>query len=83
MEKDTTTKIATDKEFDLPAYILGEIYGQIYQEGKHIEWNHENSKELANDLKLHNIYADPEEITELMMEFDKQDYEEYCLEMGL
>lgn len=61
-------------EFDLPAYLLGEIYGSIFEEEKHICWTIEDSQELSEYLKEHhNVEADPQEIYEIMMEFDRQD----------
>ena len=66
-----------DDAFDLPAYLLGEIYGPMQVDGEHIEWNLEESRKLAADLKNHyNIDADPEEINAIMLEFDRQDTED-------
>ena len=66
-----------DSTFDLPAYLLGEIYGPMQVDGEHISWSLTDSINLAEDLKRHdNIDADPQEIYEIMMEFDAQDNEE-------
>jgi len=66
-----------DGSFDLPAYLLGEVYGPIQVDGRHIDWSMERSVSLANDLKRYDgIDADPQEIYEIMMEFDAQDNEE-------
>ena len=66
-----------DGSFDLPAYLLGEVYGPIQVDGRHIDWSMERSVSLANDLKRYDgIDADPQEIFEIMMEFDAQDNEE-------
>ena len=66
-----------DGSFDLPAFLLGEVYGPIQVDGRHIDWSMERSVSLANDLKQYDgIDADPQEIYELMMEFDAQDNED-------
>ena len=66
-----------DDSFDLPAFLLGEVYGPIQVDGRHIDWSMERSVSLANDLKRYDgIDADPQEIYELMMEFDAQDNED-------
>ena len=66
-----------DGSFDLPAFLLGEVYGPIQVDGRHIDWSMERSVSLANDLKRYDgIDADPEEIFEIMMEFDAQDNED-------
>ena len=66
-----------DGSFDLPAFLLGEVYGPIQVDGRHIDWSMERSVSLANDLKRYDgIDADPKEIYEIMMEFDAQDNEE-------
>ena len=66
-----------DGSFDLPAFLLGEVYGPIHVDGRHIDWSMEHSVSLANDLKQYNgIDADPKEIYEIMMEFDAQDNED-------
>ena len=63
-----------DGSFDLPAFLLGEVYGPIQVDGRHIDWSMERSVSLANDLKQYDgIDADPQEIYELMMEYDAQD----------
>ena len=66
-----------DGSFDLPAFLLGEVYGPIQVDGRHIDWSMERSVSLANDLKRYDgIDADPQEIFEIMMEFDAQDNED-------
>ena len=63
-----------DGTFDLPAFLLGEIYGPMQVDGQHIQWMMEDAITLADDLKRHDgIDADPREIYEIMMEFDAQD----------
>ena len=66
-----------DGSFDLPAFLLGEVYGPIQEDGEHIKWSFADAINLASDLKEHDgIDADPQEIFEIMMEFDAQDNEE-------
>ena len=63
-----------DGTFDLPAFLLGEVYGPMQVEGQHIQWTLEDAILLADDLKRHDgIDVDPREIYEIMMEFDAQD----------
>ena len=63
-----------DDTFDLPAFLLGEVYGPMQVDGQHIQWTMEDAILLADDLKRHDgIDADPREIYEIMMEFDAQD----------
>ena len=63
-----------DGTFDLPAFLLGEVYGPMQVDGQHIQWTLEDAILLADDLKRHDgIDADPREIYEIMMEFDAQD----------
>ena len=63
-----------DGTFDLPAFLLGEVYGPIQVDGQHIQWTMEDAISLADDLKREDgIDADPQEIYEIMMEFDAQD----------
>lgn len=66
-----------DGSFDLPAFLLGEVYGPIQVDGEHIQWSLADAINLAEDLKKHDgIDADPQEIFEIMMEFDAQDNED-------
>ena len=66
-----------DGSFDLPAFLLGEIYGPMQVDGQHIEWTMADAISLADDLKREDgIDADPQEIFEIMMEFDAQDNED-------
>ena len=63
-----------DGTFDLPAFLLGEVYGPKQVDGQHIQWTMEDAISLADDLKREDgIDADPQEIYEIMMEFDAQD----------
>ena len=65
-----------DGTFDLPAFLLGEVYGPMQVDGQHIQWSMEDAISLADDLKREDgIDADPQEIYEIMMEFDGQDNE--------
>ena len=62
--------------FDLPGFLLGEVYGPIQQDGQRLQWTLADSVSLAEDLKRHDgIDADPQEIFDIMMEFDRQDAE--------
>lgn len=66
-----------DGTFDLPAFLLGEIYGPMQVDGQHIEWTMADAISLADDLKREDgIDSDPQEIYEIMMEFDAQDNED-------
>ena len=66
-----------NNSFDLPGFLLGEVYGPMKQEGERLVWSMADAISLADDLKQHDgIDADPQEICELMMEFDRQDAEE-------
>ena len=63
-----------DGTFDLPAFLLGAVYGPIQVDGQHIRWSQADSLSLADDLlREDGIVADPQEIYEIMMEFDAQD----------
>ena len=63
-----------DGTFDLPAFLLGEVYGPMQVDGQHIQWTMEDAINLAGDLKREDVIdADPREIYEIMMEFDAQD----------
>ena len=65
-----------DGSFDLPAFLLGEVYGPMQVAGQHITWTMGDAIALAEDLKrCDGIDADPKEIYEIMMEFDAQDNE--------
>lgn len=66
-----------DGSFDLPAFLLGEIYGPMQVDGQHIVWTMADATSLAEDLlREDGIVADPQEIYEIMMEFDAQDNED-------
>ena len=63
--------------FDLPAFLLGEVYGPMRVEGERLQWTLADAINLAEDMKRYDgIDADPQEIYEIMMEFDAQDAEE-------
>ena len=65
------------RNFDLPAFLLGEIYGPQKQDGERLHWTLADAINLADDMKRYDgIEADPQEIYEIMMEFDAQDAEE-------
>ena len=73
--KNTTLSNLNDT-FDLPGFLLGEVYGPIQQDGQRLQWTLADSVSLAEDLKRHDgIDADPQEIYDIMMEFDRQDAE--------
>ena len=66
-----------DGTFDLPAFLLGEVYGPMQVEGERLQWTLADAINLAEDMKRYDgIDADPQEIYEIMMEFDAQDAEE-------
>ena len=66
-----------DGSFDLPAFLLGEVYGPMQVDGEHIQWSLADAITLADDLKRHDVIdADAQEIYEIMMEFDRQDNED-------
>ena len=63
--------------FDLAEFLLSEIYGPMQVDGQHIQWTMQDSIDLSIDLKHDGIDdSDPQEIYELMMEFDAQDNED-------
>lgn len=67
-------------QFDLPGFLLGEVYGPMQQEGVRLQWTLADAVSLADDLKQHDgIDADPQEIYDIMMEFDRQDAESATL----
>ena len=62
--------------FDLPAFLLEEVYGPMQVDGQRLQWTLGDAINLAEDMKRHDgIDADPQEIFEIMMEFDAQDAE--------
>ena len=72
-----TTLSNQNTAFDLPGFLLGEVYGPMKQEGERLQWSMADAINLAEDLKRHDgIDADPQEIYDIMMEFDRQDAEE-------
>ena len=68
-------KSSTATDFDLPAFLLGEIYPHM-DEDAWGRWNLLEAEALAHDLLLDGIDADTEEIYELIAEFIQQDAEE-------
>lgn len=63
-----------NQDFDLPAFLLGEIYCHEHEEGRRLHWALADAIALAEDIKRYDgIDADPQEIYEIMMEFDAQD----------
>ena len=61
-------------EFDLPAYLLGEIYGPM-SDDEPFEWSLADSEALAKELRHeYVVIVDPQEIYDLMMEFYHQDH---------
>ena len=65
-------EIIDEDAFDLPAYLLGNIYPQM-DEGDKASWSMEEAANLAHDLALDGIDADAEEIYDTIAEFIKQD----------
>ena len=64
---------SSEEDFDLPAYLLGEIYGPMSDEERQ-NWSMDDSIALACDLeKAFNISVDPTEVNSLILEFRKQD----------
>ena len=63
------------EEFDLPSYLLGDIYSQM-DEDDCAAWNITEAEALAHDLLLDGIDADAGEIYEIIAEFIQQDAEE-------
>ena len=68
-------KSSAATDFDLPAFLLGEVYLHMDEDvcGR---WNLVEAGALAHDLLLDGIDADTEEIYELIAEFIQQDAEE-------
>ena len=62
-------------DFDLPAYLLGDIYPQM-DAVDCAAWNLLEAEALAHDLLLGGIDADAREIYETIAEFIRQDAEE-------
>ena len=61
--------------FDLPGFLLGKVYGYMDNEDV-AHWCVEDANDVAHDLKLEGIEADPQEIYETIAEFITQDAEE-------
>ena len=60
-------------EFDLPAFLLSEIYAGM--DKKDVQsWSREEAANLAHDLNEHDgIACDPDEIYEIISEFILED----------
>ena len=71
----STLKSREAEDFDLPAYLLGNIYPQM-DEADCEGWNLVEAETLAHDFLLDGIVADPEEIYEIITEFIAQDADE-------
>lgn len=64
---------ASAETFDLPAYLLGEIYGPMSEEERQ-NWSMDESVALTQELKKgFNISMDPNEVNRLILEFRQQD----------
>lgn len=61
--------------FDLPAFLLGEVYGNMNNVDI-AHWCIDAAADVAHDLALEGIDADPQEIYETIAEFIAQDTEE-------
>lgn len=63
----------SEKAFDLPAYLLGEVYGPMSEEERQ-NWSMDDSVTLAEDLNRElGISVDPAEVYRLILEFRQQD----------
>lgn len=60
------------EEFDLPAFLLGEIYNRMDAEDQQL-WNRDEAEALAADLKRDGIEAGAEEVFEIISAFIAQD----------
>ena len=68
-----TPTLRVDDGFDLPAFLLGEIYPHMDEEDKD-DWNPSMARALAGDLRRHDgIEADCQDIYEIIAEFIRQD----------
>ena len=67
--------IIDEDAFDLPAYLLDEIYPQMDDDDKK-HWCLQDADEIAYDLARDGIGADADEIYEIIAEFIAQDAEE-------
>ena len=68
-------KSRADTEFDLPSFLLDEIYPQM-DENECAGWNIVDAMLLAQDLLRDGFDADAQEIYEILAEFIQQDAEE-------
>ena len=68
-------KSSANEEFDLPAFLLGNIYPQMDKDDC-AAWGITEAEALAHDLLLDGIDADAEEIYETIAEFIQQDTDE-------
>ncbi|MGI6700787.1 MAG: hypothetical protein ACOX6G_10830 [Christensenellales bacterium] len=69
-----TTNLS-NQDFDLPAFLLGEIYGNMDADDI-AGWCLSAAEDIAHDLLLDDIEADTQEIYEIIAEFISQDAEE-------
>ncbi|MBO5570017.1 MAG: hypothetical protein J6A79_13945 [Clostridia bacterium] len=78
----STTNLSNQDTFDLPAFLLGEVYGREHEEGQRLHWALADAINLAEDMKRYDgIDVDPQEIYEIMMEFDAQDAAEEAAQL--
>lgn len=68
-------KSSAEEPFDLPAFLLGEVYGSMSAEDISA-WSAEEAEAIAHDLSLRGIEADATEIYEIVAEFIAQDADE-------
>ena len=68
-------KSSVEDEFDLPAFLLGEIYPNMDAE-ECAAWSIADARDLSHDLQKDGIEADAEEIYETIAEFIAQDAED-------
>ena len=71
----TTTLSNHFDGFDLPAYLLGCVYNYMSREDI-LGFDMHTAQEIAHDLALDGLEADPAEIFEIISEFIEQDSEE-------
>jgi hypothetical protein len=69
------TVIIDEDAFDLPAFLLGEIYPHMNETEKE-SWCRKDAEDLVHDLEPEGIEADVDEVYEIIAEFIRQDAEE-------
>lgn len=74
-ENNMNTTNLSNQNFDLPAFLLGEIYGNMDADDI-AGWCLSAAEDIAHDLLLDGIKADTQEIYEIIAEFISQDAEE-------